>query len=414
MLQSAELDPTLGSAVRRTGRGREVCHVGFIVTEGRHGHALDDPDGSDPSATHRAILELQRSVGNQAVAALLGEGALCRARSPKMSRPDPLVDHPYLKRALSPDQYAALTTPGGRLSVPLVQFLPPNLAYQSREQIIATLYPQLATEAGPAPNVKELIDQITDSETLRTFLAPKLRGPVSITVDVDDTVSFFFEGAAIKSEDGMIEPPALDQVSIATIDVIVHEAHQEPVQLADLRFLDAMATYASEHITPLAIPVVTDPGELRGRIGAANGARDRSAGHARRTDRDRSAAWQPGPRLARWREIWLPSGAHTHSRRRPPRPPRRSRRATRSATPLARRYEDPEDELGCRRALDSRRGAERHGLGGGEGRAPHRQLRDARPHGPAGRQRVCLSGGPDLIQRVRRRTKAGTSPSRSW
>ena len=180
-----------------------------------------------------------------------------------MSRPDPLVDHPYLKRALSPDQYVALTTPGGRLSVPLVQFLPPNLAYQSREQIIATLYPQLATEAGPAPNVKELIDQITDSETLRTFLTPKLRGPVSITVDVDDTVSFFFEGAEIKSEDGMIEPPALDQVSIATIDVIGHEAHQEAVQLADLRFLDAMVTYASEHIAPLAIRVVTDPGELR-------------------------------------------------------------------------------------------------------------------------------------------------------
>jgi hypothetical protein len=159
--------------------------------------------------------------------------------------------------------------------------------------------------------------------------------PVSITVDIDDTVSFFFEGAAIKSEDGMIEPRALDQVSIATIDVIAYEAHQEPVQLADLRFLDAMATYASEHITPLAIQVVADPADF---------AHEEVRQMAGETARLATLAEQigtgllPGNRtaLARWWEIWSPSGAHTHSRRRPRRPPRHSRRTTRSATPLAR------------------------------------------------------------------------------
>ena len=210
-------------------------------------------------ADHRAaIVNLQRSAGNAATARLLG--TLQRAPI-TASTTHPLSAYPYLKQALTPEQYNALDNPEGRLTVPLMQLLPPGVDYQTREQLLATRYANLAGVDGPAPNAAELVEQITDSETLRRFLEPRLRSPVSMVVEFDSTVSFHIDGLPVQTDQGMIRPTALDRVSIATMDSVAREAHEAAVQLVDLRFLEAMATYASEHIMPLALEVAADPGD---------------------------------------------------------------------------------------------------------------------------------------------------------
>lgn len=214
------------------------------------------------TTAQRAVLGLQRAAGNQATTALLGAPSVQRDPPPRVSRVDPLADHEYLKQALTPDQYKALSVPGGRLSVPLVQLLPPALSYQTREQMLAAIYPQLASMSGPAPNIKELIAQITESETLRIFLSSKLRSPVSIVSNFDESLSFYLYGMEVQSDRGSMTLSALDRVSIVTVDMIGHEAQRAATQLADLRFLDAMAGYASEHVMPLAMQVAATPADF--------------------------------------------------------------------------------------------------------------------------------------------------------
>src|SRR5690348_7885507 len=164
-----------------------------------------------PRPVSQAVLDLQRRIGNQATVRELGLEASVQ-RAPNRTPIDPFADYAFLRRALTPQQQEALAAPGGRVSLPLVQLLPPALEYLTREQIIATVYPRMASVSVPAANVADLIAQVTESETLRAFLTPKLRSPVSIVANLDSTFSFSIYGQQIPSDQGMISLAALDRV----------------------------------------------------------------------------------------------------------------------------------------------------------------------------------------------------------
>jgi Domain of unknown function (DUF4157) len=208
--------------------------------------------GAGESAADRVLMAHEATHVLQARPGLLQRDHEPEARTVLLAR------YPYLRDALTPDQYAMLEDGViSRLAVPLMQLLPPDLEYMSRADVIKDVFPQLATVEGPAPNADQLVGVIAASETLRTFLEDKLRQPVTIVVDED--VRFYLFNMEVASESGMIPVGALNRVSIATVEAIAAEQHAAAVQLVDLGMARLKAEHAASTVMPLLMQIVTDP-----------------------------------------------------------------------------------------------------------------------------------------------------------
>jgi len=211
--------------------------------------------GSGESAGDRALM------AHEATHVLQGRPGLIQRDKKPGDRAALLGRYPYLRNALTPDQYATLEDGAiDRLAVPLMQLLPPDLEYRSRADLLKDVYPQLATLEGPAPNAEQLVSTIAQSETSRAFLTDKLRQPVTIVVT--DDVRFYLFDMEVKSEFGLIPVGALDHVSIATVEAIAAEQHAAAVQLIDIRMAQLKAGHAATTVMPLLLRIVMDPADF--------------------------------------------------------------------------------------------------------------------------------------------------------
>jgi len=200
-------------------------------------------------------------------AAHVAQGQPARVQRAPVDTPraSALAELEYLKVALTPDQYAMLEDGAiSRLAVPLFQLMhPESIEHLERADMLATVFPQLATYEGPTADAAQLVARITESETLRMFLADKLRSPVTIVVDEYERppVRFYLYDLPLPTENGMITVGALNAVSIATTDAIAAHQYEAASQLIDIRMAQAKAEHAMNHALPLAALVLDYPAD---------------------------------------------------------------------------------------------------------------------------------------------------------
>jgi len=224
-----------------------------------------DRPGAQTAPTAPVVLRQPVDVpGNQATAKLVEQtGVLPEPGMPaSFLGVQRLGGYPYLQRALAPEQFRALD--GGeidRLAVPLAQLLPPDLSYPTRQQVIDDLLPGLATADGPAAEAQERVEQIARGESLRAYLEPLLRAPVTIMTEFSMAgyrVRVMFGDTEIPTDGGLVQLASLDQLSVMPLAAVTEVHYQATRQLVAISLLRARSAAVTQ-ATGFAMEILAMP-----------------------------------------------------------------------------------------------------------------------------------------------------------